>query len=62
MPFRFLEDIATADVAFEAWGDSKEAMFTAAADAAMNVMVDELDSIEDRERRTMHAPHTDEEK
>ena len=45
MPYRFLDDIAIADVAFEAWGETREAMFTAAADALMNVMVADLETI-----------------
>ncbi len=45
MPYRFLEDIAIADVAFEAWGKSREEMFAAAAAALMNVMVAELETI-----------------
>lgn len=45
MPYRFLEEIATADVAFEATGTSLEEMFISAADAAMNVMVHDLDDI-----------------
>ena len=45
MPYRFLEDIAIADVAFEARGKSREEMFTAAADALMNVMTAELETI-----------------
>jgi SHS2 domain-containing protein len=51
MPFRFLEDVATADIAFEAWGKDLEETFTSAADAVMNVMVEGLDSILPRERR-----------
>lgn len=45
MPYRYLEEIATADVAFEAWGGSQEEMFAAAADALANVMVADLSSI-----------------
>lgn len=45
MPYRYIEDIAIADVAFEAWGVTAEEMFAAAADALMNVMVDDLSSI-----------------
>jgi len=45
MPYRFLEDIAIADVAFEAIGKSREEMFIAAADALMNVMVADLATI-----------------
>jgi protein archease len=39
MPYRYLDDIAIADVAFEAWGGSLEEMFAAAADALLNVML-----------------------
>lgn len=53
MPYNFLEDIATADVAFEAWGKSVEEMFASAADAAMNVMVADLASIARREHRSI---------
>jgi SHS2 domain-containing protein len=45
MPYRYLEEVATADVAFEAWGKTVEAMFAAAAEAAMNVMVKDLNTI-----------------
>lgn len=45
MPYRFMDDIAIADVAFEAWGKSREEMFTSAADALMNVMVGKLETI-----------------
>ncbi|MGV8074102.1 MAG: archease [Syntrophobacteraceae bacterium] len=55
MPYEFLEDIAVADAAFKAWGDTLEEMFISAAEATMNVMVAELDTIEDKERRKLHA-------
>ncbi len=45
MPYKYLEDIATADAAFEAWGESAEEMFVAAAEALMNVMVADLETI-----------------
>jgi SHS2 domain-containing protein len=51
MPFEFLEDVATADIAFLAWGKDLEETFIAAADATMNVMVEELDSIQPVEKR-----------
>ena len=51
MPYTYLDDIATADIAFEARGATLEEVLVAAADATMNVMVDELDSIADRVRR-----------
>ncbi len=51
MGYRYLDDIATADVAFEAWGQNVQDMFIAAAEASINVMVDELKTIEEIERR-----------
>ncbi|MEY2542460.1 MAG: protein archease, partial [Verrucomicrobiota bacterium] len=45
------EDIGTADIAFEATGRDLPELFTAAADATMNVMIDNLEAIEPRETR-----------
>lgn len=55
MPYRYLDDIATADVAFEATGDTLEDLFVASADATMHVMVEDLDTIADRERRRIRV-------
>ena len=49
MPYKFLENVGTADIAFEATGRDLPELFTAAADATMNVMIDNLDAIESRE-------------
>lgn len=38
--FRFLDDVATADLAFEASGDSLQELFHAATDALMDAMAD----------------------
>jgi SHS2 domain-containing protein len=51
MPYRYLEDVGTADIAFEATGRDLPELFTAAADATMNVMIDNLEAIESRETR-----------
>jgi protein archease len=51
MPYHYLEEIGTADIAFEATGRDLPELFTAAADATMNVMIDNLNSIESRETR-----------
>jgi SHS2 domain-containing protein len=51
MPYEFLEDVAIADIAFKAHGKDLVELFTAAADATMNVMVEELDSIRPLEQR-----------
>jgi SHS2 domain-containing protein len=51
MPYHYLEEIGTADIAFEATGRDLSELFTDAGDATMNVMVDNLDAIEPRETR-----------
>jgi len=51
MPYHYLEEIGTADIAFEATGRNLPELFSAAADAAMNVMIDNLDAIQPRETR-----------
>ncbi|MGC2625204.1 MAG: archease [Candidatus Udaeobacter sp.] len=49
MPYEYLEEFGTADIAFEATGRDLAELFMAAADATMNVMIDNLDAIEPRE-------------
>ena len=51
MPYHYLEEVGTADIAFEATGRDLPELFAAAADATMNVMIDNLDAIESRETR-----------
>jgi SHS2 domain-containing protein len=51
MPYEFLEDVATADIAFSAWGETLEETFRAAADATLNVMVEEINAVQPRETR-----------
>ena len=55
MPYRYLDDIATADAVFEAWGTTERELFIAAADAVLNVMVENPDSIEKKEERTIRC-------
>ena len=50
MPYTYIEEIAIADVAFQATGKTEEEVFAAAADATVNVMVEDLDTIRDRTR------------
>ena len=54
MSYRFIEDIAIADVAFEAWGDDLAGVLASAAEATLNVMVSDLDSVASRDRRTVN--------
>ena len=49
--YRYLEEIATADVAFEALGATPEETFLAAADATLNTMVEEIGTVAPVERR-----------
>ena len=52
MPYEFLEDVATADIAFRAWGKNLHELFQAAGDATINVMIEDLDTIELQQQRT----------
>lgn len=51
LPYRYLEEIATADVAFEAWGATPEDTFLAAADATLNTMVEDIGTVAPLKRR-----------
>ena len=51
MPYHYLENIGTADIAFEATGRDLPELFIAAAEATMNVMIDTLNAIEPRQTR-----------
>jgi SHS2 domain-containing protein len=51
MPYRYLEDIALADAAFEAWGRTMEELFIAASDATLNVMVRDIESVRAQQSR-----------
>src|SRR5262245_43719152 len=51
MPYEYLEDIGTADIAFEATGRDLPELFRDAADATMNVMIDNIDAIQPVETR-----------
>jgi SHS2 domain-containing protein len=54
MSYRYLEDIALADAAFEAWTSTLEELMVAAADATINVMVEDLGTIRPLVRRTIN--------
>lgn len=45
VPFRFRDDIAGSDVAFDAWGESREAMFASAADALLRTQVESPEAV-----------------
>jgi SHS2 domain-containing protein len=45
MSYFYLEDVATADIAFEAQSEDLNGLFLSSADATMNVMIEDLESI-----------------
>jgi SHS2 domain-containing protein len=51
MPYRYLEEIGTADIAFEATARDLSELFSDAADATTNVMIDNIEAIEPRKTR-----------
>jgi len=51
MPYEYLEEVGTADIAFEATGRDLSELFRDAADATMNVMIDNIEAIHPRETR-----------
>src|SRR5438477_10398201 len=51
MPYKYLEDVGTPDIAFEATGRDLPELFRDAADATTNAMIDSLNSIAPREAR-----------
>jgi protein archease len=53
LPYEYLEDVATADVAFRAWAPDLEGTFVAAADATTNVLVEDLSTIRPAVRRSL---------
>jgi Uncharacterized conserved protein len=51
MPYEYLEEIGTADIAFQATGRDLPELFSDAADATTNVMIDNIEAIQPRETR-----------
>jgi SHS2 domain-containing protein len=45
MSFEYRGDIAHADIAFDAWGSSLEDLFREAAQATLQVMVEDLTAV-----------------
>lgn len=59
MPYKFFEDIAIADVAFEAKGKSLNELFESAAMATTNVMVKDLKSLGKEVKKTIELKSSD---
>jgi SHS2 domain-containing protein len=51
MPYHYLEDVGIADIAFEATGGDLAELFSNAADATTNVMIENIEAIQARETR-----------
>jgi SHS2 domain-containing protein len=51
MPYEYLQEIGTADIAFEATGRDLAELFRDASDATTNVMIDNIEAIQPREKR-----------
>jgi SHS2 domain-containing protein len=45
VPYEYLEDGVTSDLTLHAWAPSLDELFAAAADGAVNVMIESLDAI-----------------
>ena len=57
MPFRFVDDISTADVAFEAWGATREELFISAAAALLATMTAAPEQVMRREELVLRLEH-----
>jgi SHS2 domain-containing protein len=58
MPYQFLENIAIADAAFQAWGDTVEEMFVAASEALLRIMIENPDAVRPRDHRSYQVEET----
>lgn len=59
MPFRFHDEISTADVAFEAWGGTLEELFISAAEALLCTMAASPERVDHREELIIHLEQGD---
>jgi SHS2 domain-containing protein len=57
MPYEFVDELTVADIAFHAWGRDLAETFVAAADAVMNAMVEDLETIQPRDTRQLSVEH-----
>ena len=57
MPFRFQDEIATADVTFEAWGETQEDLFISCAAALLRTMIEAPEQVVRRQKLTIALEH-----
>jgi SHS2 domain-containing protein len=55
MPYKYNDNVATADAAFTAWGTTMEEMFSASADALLNIMVENINDISRKHYKSIHV-------
>jgi SHS2 domain-containing protein len=53
VPYEFMDELTVADIAFRAWGPDLTETFGAAADAVMNAMVEDLETIQPHDTRQL---------
>jgi SHS2 domain-containing protein len=59
MNYEFLEDIAIADIAFQASGNTLEEVFQASGDATINAMIENIDEIQPQETRNFQIKNVE---
>ena len=57
MPFRFQDEISTADVAFEAWGATQEELFISSAAALLRTMTEAPEEVAHGQELTIRLEH-----
>jgi len=57
MPYRFQDEISTADVAFEAWGETREELFISAAAALLATMTAAPEQVARRQGLAIRLEH-----
>jgi SHS2 domain-containing protein len=57
MPYRFQDEISTADVAFEAWGATLEELFISSADALLRTMTEAPERVAREQVLTVRLEH-----
>ncbi len=59
MPYKYLEDVSIADIAFEASGKTMDEMFESAGLAVTNTMVKDLKSVKPKTKKTIKMKYHD---
>ena len=57
MPYRFHDEISTADVAFEAWGETREDLFISSAEALLSTMAAAPEQVVRQQEFTIRLEH-----